>query len=92
MKYLYNTQTKLFLRKCSRVAHTTNVVCLVINVITDLMHPALTLFTLYALCKKRKLACFNFNALILGTGTNCHNLALVFSLTMNQNLTRRHAE
>ena len=47
MKYLYNTQTKLFLRKCSRVAHTTNVVCLVINVITDLMHPALTLFTLY---------------------------------------------
>ena len=49
MKYLYNTQTKLFLRKCSRVAHTTNVVCLVINVITDLMHPALTLFTLYAL-------------------------------------------
>ena len=49
MKYLYNTQTKLFLRKCSRVAHATNVVCLVINVITDLMHPALTLFTLYPL-------------------------------------------
>ena len=49
MKYLYNTQTKLFLRKCSRVAHTTNVVCLVINVITDLMNPALTLFTLYPL-------------------------------------------
>ena len=49
MRYLYNTQTKLFLRKCSRVAHTTNVVCLVINVITDLMHPALTFFTLYPL-------------------------------------------
>ena len=29
--------------------HTTNVVCFVINVITDLMHPALTLFTLYPL-------------------------------------------
>ena len=43
-------------------------------------------------CLKRKLACFDFNALILETGTNCHNLALVFSLTMNQNLTRRHAE
>ena len=29
--------------------HTTNVVCFVINVITDLMHPVLTLFTLYPL-------------------------------------------
>ena len=46
----------------------------------------------WAPCKKRKLACFNFNALILETGTNCHDLTLVFSLTMNQNLTRRHAE
>ena len=43
-------------------------------------------------CKKRKLACFNFNALILETGTDRHNLTLVFSFTMNQNLTRRHAE
>ena len=48
--------------------------------------------TCQRLCKKQKLACFNFNALILDTGTNSHNLALVFSLTMNQNLTRRHAE
>ena len=29
-------------------------------------------------CKKRKLACCNFNALILETGTNRHNLTLEF--------------
>ena len=43
-------------------------------------------------CKRRKLACCNFNALILETGTNGHNLTLEFSHTINQNLTRRHAE
>ena len=43
-------------------------------------------------CEKRKLACCNFNALILETGTNRHNLTLEFSHTINQNLTRRHAE
>ena len=39
-------------------------------------------------CKKRKLA------LILETGTNLnhHNLTLKFLLTINLNLTRRHAE
>lgn len=43
-------------------------------------------------CRKRKLACCNFNALIREIGTNSPNLTLEFSHTINQNLTRRHAE
>ena len=38
------------------------------------------------MCKKRKLACFNFNALILETGTNGHNLSKILSDYLSLNL------
>ena len=47
IKYSKDSERNMFPWKCLRAAHTTNVLCLVSGVITNLMHPAFTFVALY---------------------------------------------